>query len=206
MSRVLFAGPPVDLEVLEDAAEVLLAGGVVGLPTDTVYGIGACASHAGAVEKLFALKQRSRDLALPVLIDSPESARKLARFTPASERLASRHWPGPLTIVLDRRAEFTADLGGDPNSIGLRIPDAEIVRSLARRCGPLAVTSANLSGEPEADSDSVARQTLGDDVDIYLSGSSESAGRPSTVVDARNGLEILRTGSLDLSEDEIGNS
>lgn len=204
MSRILPAGPPLDLDVQSEAAEVLLSGGIVGFPTDTVYGVGVCAEDAVAVARLFDAKGRSRDAALPVLVSSPVAAHQLARFTPSAERLASRYWPGPLTIVLDRRHGFDADLGGNLETVGLRIPDEEIVRDLAERCGPLAVTSANLSGEPEALTADQARQSLGESVDIYLSGSSSSAGNPSTVVDARAALRVIRQGVLDLGLSEIG--
>lgn len=206
MSRTVQVGHPIDLEVFNEAAEVLLDGGIVGFPTDTVYGIGVRAENATAVTKLFDAKRRSREIALPVLVGSVEVAHQLARFTPAAERLATRYWPGPLTIVLSRRAGFEADLGGNPESIGLRIPDEQIVRDLAERCGPLAVTSANLSGDPEALTAEQAWQSLRESVDLYLSGSSSSAGHPSTVVDARADLRILRQGLLDLGLSEIGTS
>lgn len=206
MSRKLPVGYPIDLDVFNEAVEVLLDGGIVGLPTDTVYGIAARADDAAAVTRLFEVKKRTREIAFPVLIGSFEVARKLARFTPISERLASQYWPGPLTIVLTRRAGFEADLGGNPASVGLRIPDEQLVRDLAERCGPLAVTSANLSGEPEALVAEQAWQSLGESVDLYLSGSLPSAGRPSTVVDARAGLKILRQGLLDLGLSETGMS
>lgn len=199
-------GPPIDLDVFNEAAEVLLDGGIVGFPTDTIYGIGVRAVDPNAVTRLFDAKKRSREIALPVLVGSVEAARQLARFTPGAERLISRYWPGPLTIVLARRAGFEADLGGNPESIGLRIPDERIVRDLAERCGPLAVTSANLSGDPEALTAEQARQSFGESVDLYLSGSSSSAGHPSTVVDARADLRILRQGFLDLGLSEIGMS
>lgn len=200
MSRVRAIRSPVDLDLLDDAADLLLAGGVILFPTDTVYGLGACAENLQAVERIFELKGRRSESPLPVLVGSFEAARRIAQFTPVAERLAMQHWPGPLTLVLARRTDFTAYLGGDPDTVGVRIPAAEIVQLLAERCGPLASTSANISGEAEMSTASQAQKVFGDRVDLYLEADTMPGGKSSTVVDARSQLEILRAGALDLGE------
>lgn len=129
------------------ATEVLRDGGIVLLPTDTVYGLAVSAWFPGAVARLFALKRRDRSNAVAVLVDGIEMAGGLGDFDDRASRLARRHWPGALTLVVPRAPRARGlFLGGDPTTVGLRWPDHELIRRVCGACGPLATTSANLSG------------------------------------------------------------
>jgi tRNA threonylcarbamoyl adenosine modification protein (Sua5/YciO/YrdC/YwlC family) len=190
--------PPTDLDVAERA---LRAGQLVGLPTDTVYGLAADAFHTGAADRLFAAKRRPRDVDLPVLVTGPEQMGDLATGIPdVVYRLIDRFWPGALTLVLPRRPEVVADLGEDEATIGVRCPDHEVVRDLCRRVGPLATTSANLHGEPTATTAAEVAALFGSAVPVVLDGGT-CAGSPSTVIDC-TGLEpkLLREGRIPWTE------
>lgn len=144
-SRASGIEPPT--EAIDAALAVLAAGGVVGLPTDTVYGLGVEATSAAAVARLFELKGRPDEVALAVLVADLAQALCFAKDDGRLTVLAEAFWPGPLTVVTHRTPELELPLGGDSSTIGLRCADDEFVRALARRSGPLAVTSANRHGE-----------------------------------------------------------
>ncbi|HLK46404.1 MAG TPA: L-threonylcarbamoyladenylate synthase, partial [Acidimicrobiales bacterium] len=133
---------------MDETVSVLRAGGVVLLPTDTVYGLAVATACPGAVEQLFALKGRARDVPIAVLVAGEAQAWSIASPSPASpaRRLASRWWPGPLTLVVPRRPGWEVDIGGDGATVGVRCPDHDLVRELCRAVGPLATTSANRHG------------------------------------------------------------
>jgi tRNA threonylcarbamoyl adenosine modification protein (Sua5/YciO/YrdC/YwlC family) len=179
-----------------DALAALADGRVIVIPTDTVYGLAVRYDVPGAVRTLFEVKGRPDEKALPVLGAGRAQLHAVATFDPAAERLASRFWPGPLTLVLPRRAGFLFDLGGDdPGTVAVRVPSNEIALELLRRSGPLAVTSANMSGEPSWTTIDDARAALGDRVASYMDGG-ELRGSPSTVVSLVNGIEVLRPGDI----------
>ena len=183
---------------IADAAEALRRGGLVVLPTDTVHGIAARPDEAAATERLFAAKARPRDLELPVLVPDVGAARGVARFDDRAEALAARFWPGPLTIVLPRAAASAPwELGGDPATVGVRVPRHPLALALLARTGPLAVTSANRSGEPTPSTCDGIVAVFGDAVDVYLCAEDQLGGAPSTVVDLAHGEpRILREGAL----------
>ena len=134
------------------AADTLSAGGVVAIPTDTVYGLAVALSTPGGIERLFHVKQRAPDKGIMLLLADASQASMLGVLTPAAEALAAACWPGGLTLVLTRRPDVAipdALTAGAP-TIGLRVPDHDAPRALARALGPLPVTSANVSGKPEA--------------------------------------------------------
>jgi tRNA threonylcarbamoyl adenosine modification protein (Sua5/YciO/YrdC/YwlC family) len=165
-----------------DLVRALERGEVVGLPTDTVYGLAACLSQSTGVGRLFALKGRPRDLAIPVLVaDLAQAERVAGGGDPQLTALADRFWPGALTIAVRRERGSGAVLGGDPATVGLRCPDDDVVRALCRRVGPLAVTSANRHGAPPAKTAVEFRSSFGAEVDVVLDGGVRD-GRPSTVV------------------------
>ena len=183
---------------VDAAVAALRAGLVVVVPTDTVYGVAAATSVPGSTAALFRVKQRPTTVAVPVLCADEQSARTLAGpLSPGAERLVARCWPGPLTIVVPRRAGLGLDLGGsDDATIGLRVPDAPVVRAIAAQVGPLACTSANRHGEPTPASASEAAAALGPGVAAVVEGGS-LAGQPSTVVALLDGEpRILRQGAL----------
>ncbi len=173
---------------LKTALDVLAAGGVVAIPTDTVYGLAVLPAHQEAVAALFALKERPIDVALPVLVGDLEGVAEVAVLPSGPVAgLARRWWPGPLTIVLERAPGFDADLGGPPDrasTVGVRWPDHLFVAGLCRRAGPLAVTSANRHGDPPCTSADqvVVAFAPGPAPDLVVDGGT-CDGVPSTVVD-----------------------
>lgn len=193
MGRILAADDPTAIAAAADALE---QGRLVVVPTDTVYGIAAHPGIAEAVGALFEAKGRPSDLALAVLVADLAQAADLADLTPAALRLARRFWPGALTIVVRRRPTFDADLGGDPGSLGLRMPHHDRLRELLRRTGPLVVTSANLSGRPTPDSVEVIQEIFGEGIAVYLD-EGRLPGAPSTVVSVlTDPPAILREGAV----------
>jgi len=184
---------------LTDAAAAAIAGELVVLPTDTVYGIGTHPDDPAATERLFAAKRRPRDLELPILVASLEMARTVAAFDQRAGRVARAVWPGAVTLVLPRAAGGAGwSLGGDDRTIGVRIPRHPLALALLERTGPLAVTSANLSGEPTPPTCAGVEEIFGPAVAVYLCEPAELAGDPSTVVDLAHGdPRVLRPGALD---------
>jgi len=187
---------------IDAAVAALEAGRLVVFPTDTVYGIGARPDDPRATAAVFAAKGRPRDLVLPVLVGSEGEARRLAVFDERAARLAAAYWPGALTIVLPRTGLVRGwDLGGDGGSVGLRLPDHPIAMELLRRAGPLAVTSANRSGEPTAGRLDTLVAAFGDRVAVYLVADEGHAGSASTVVDLTGPeASILRHGDLEAAD------
>lgn len=182
---------------LAPALAALHAGLIVGLPTDTVYGIGADPMNRHAMKRLFAAKGRSDEKAIPVLAASLADARGYG-IVPDS---VAAHWPGALTVVVHRTPATPHWVGDDErDTVALRVPDHPVALDLLARTGPLTVTSANRSGEPPASDDAAARAILGDAVAVYLQGSAP-VGRSSTVVDL-SGPEpvVVRPGPVEWSE------
>jgi L-threonylcarbamoyladenylate synthase len=181
---------------LSRAVETIRAGEVIALPTDTVYGIGALASNAAATERIFSVKGRRPSVALAVLIAEPESARGLIGVDDeAFWMLAQRFWPGPLTIVISRRLDLDLALGGDGTTIGLRCPEHDLARELLARTGPLAVTSANRSGEPPATSAAEVEEIFGSSL-LVLDGGVCNAPPSSVVSLVHSEPLVLREGPI----------
>ncbi len=175
-----------------------MAGGrLVVIPTDTVYGVSARPDVPGATDRLFRAKQRSRDLTLPVLVADLAAAERLAVVDDRARTVADRFWPGALTLVL-RRSEASRgwELGEERDTIGIRVPDHGVALALLRRTGPLAVTSANRSGEPTPSGCDGVRAMLGDAISVYLC-AGRASGRSSTVLDVTGPQpRVLRTGGI----------
>lgn len=173
-------------ETLAEAADALRAGGVVVVPTDTVYGVAALPSLPGATDRLFELKGRDRTQPLAVLVaDGAQAATLVAPLSTVVERWMARYWPGPLTLVLARAPGPARDLelGGDPATVGVRCPAHDLVRQLSAMVGPMATTSANRHGEVTRPTAAEAAAALSGPVDVVVDGG-PCAGVPSTVVDA----------------------
>lgn len=164
--------------------DALAAGSVVGLPTDTVYGLAARIDLPDAMAAVFRAKGRPPGLALPVLVGRWHQARDVAAEWPRSaSMLAARFWPGALTVVVPVDPALGRHLGGDGASVGLRCPDHKLVRSLCRRAGPLATTSANSHGAPPCTTAAQVQAAFSTaDVALVVDGGS-CDGTPSTVVD-----------------------
>jgi L-threonylcarbamoyladenylate synthase len=185
-----------------DAAVAALAGRLIVIPTDTVYGLGTRPDDPAATAALFEAKGRPRDLSIAVLVPSAGSARGVAAFDERAEALAARFWPGPLTLVLPRSdASSRWDLGSDVRTIGVRMPHHPLALAVLAITGPLAVTSANRTGEATPrECDGLAR-AFGARVAVYLCQDEPLEGMASTVVDLTEGeLRVLRAGSLDEAE------
>lgn len=192
-------GSVLGTDPLREAAEAALAGLLVALPTDTVYGIGTRPDEEAATVRLFEAKRRPHDLELPVLVPSIEAALDVAALDERSERIARAAWPGALTLVLPRsEASRPWNLGGNPETVGVRMPAHPLALALLSITGTLAVTSANLSGRPPATTCDELTGLFGDMVAVYLCEESPLQGRPSTVVDlTHRDPVVLRTGTLD---------
>jgi tRNA threonylcarbamoyl adenosine modification protein (Sua5/YciO/YrdC/YwlC family) len=185
------------------AAEVLREGGIVALPTDTVYGIAVAVSTPGGIERLFAVKRRPPDKAIMLLLDDAPQAARAGVMTPAAAALAAAAWPGGLSIVVPQRPDvpWPAVLTGGSATIGLRVPDHDAPRALAREVGPLPTTSANVSGLPEATDAAGIVEQLGAAVDLILDGGPAHGGPASTVVDCTGALPVIvRIGAMPLEE------
>jgi L-threonylcarbamoyladenylate synthase len=187
------------------AIAALRAGGIVALPTDTVYGIGVALDTPGGIERLFAAKDRPPDKAIALLLAEPDQADEIGLLGRAARALARALWPGGLTLVVARRqdrplpAALTggALVPGAVPTVGLRVPDHPAPRALAAALGPLPTTSANRSGEREARDASEIVERLGQAIDLVLDGGPASGGPPSTVIDATGeALRVIRDGAI----------
>ena len=189
-----------------EAAQAIHAGRLIALPTDTVYGIGSRADDPSATTRIFEAKGRSRDLELPVLVPSTAAAREIAAFDARADALSFRFWAGPLTIVLPRTSASRGwELGGDPETIGVRMPHHPLALAVLSLTGPLAVTSANRSGEPTPETCAGLTDVFGQAVEVYLCAPEPLLGRPSTVVDLVSGTyRVLRAGAI--LEDEVADA
>jgi L-threonylcarbamoyladenylate synthase len=190
---------PDDPSGYAEAIRVLRAGGIVALPTDTVYGIGVALQAERGIERLFEAKQRPADRAIMLLLDSADQARAVGQWPASAAALADAFWPGGLTVVVDQRpdVDLPPELTAGRSTIGLRMPDHACPRALAAAIGPLPVTSANLSGRPPArDAAEIAAQ-LAAAVDCIVDGGQAHGGPASTVVDCTvDPVRILRVGAV----------
>jgi L-threonylcarbamoyladenylate synthase len=194
--RVVADGPAGRAE----AIAVLRAGGVVALPTDTVYGIAVALATVGGIERLFHVKQRPPEKGIALLLADAAQAAVVGEVTAEAEALAADLWPGGLTLVLRARsdANLPAALTRGAPTVGVRLPDHPAPRALAAAVGPLPTTSANRSGRPDAlDAEAVVEQ-LGAGVDLVLDGGPSPGSRPSTVIDlTTDPPRVLRVGGID---------
>ena len=204
MSEVRGGRGPADILAADDAGiasavERLRRGGVVALPTDTVYGIAVDLSTPGGIERLFEVKRRPPDKGIMLLLADAAQAPTIGVMGPAAVALGAACWPGGLTVVVPQRPDvpLPAALTGGAATIGLRVPDHATPRALAAAVGPLPTTSANRSGLPEGrDATEIATQ-IGDDIDLILDGGPALGGPPSTVVDCTGErASILRSGAI----------
>lgn len=177
----------------------LKEGGVVVYPTDTFYGLGADCFSAPAIRRIYALKKRNPAKPLPVVVSDRDMAERAAReIPPLFPELATRFWPGPLTLILKAGSSLPRELLGEGDSIAVRLPDVLWLRAFVRQAGfPLVATSANLSGEKEISSAEDALALFNGVADIILDGGSTAGGKPSTVVDLTGAKpRLVREGAL----------
>ncbi len=186
-----------DLATLSTAIEFLRMGRVVSFPTDTVYGLAVLVGAPRAIEKLYQIKGRSFDKPIPVMVSRLDQLDTIVSSIPlTARRLADKYWPGPLTLVLPKRADLPANLTPLP-SVGVRIPNHAFALALLDQCGPLAVTSANRSGKPETQSALEVLAQLGGRLELVVDGGRSPGGIASTVVDLTGSSpRILREGPI----------
>jgi L-threonylcarbamoyladenylate synthase len=193
-TKVLPADEP---ELIAHAADTLRHGGVVAFPTDTVYGLAAALDLEDAIERLYTIKGREHDKAIAVLLADAEQLPRVAdKPDPLAMALARAFWPGPLTLVVPRHPGLPKNLSPLP-TVGVRVPDHPLALALLRETGPLAVTSANLSREPNTSTAGEVLQQLQGRVHLVIDGGRTPGGLPSTVVDTIDGaINVLREGPI----------
>ena len=199
---------------IEAAVEAIRAGELVVFPTDTVYGLGVDAFSAEAVTTVLLAKGRGREMPPPVLVQSPRTVDGLATNVPVYvPDLIEAFWPGPLTLVLQSQSSLMWDLGETNGTVALRMPKDDIALRLLGEVGPMAVTSANISGQPPAKTAQDAEAQFSSVVSIYLDGGPRSSELASTILDCScESPVILRAGAISsdriqevLGEIELGN-
>ena len=189
--------PSSNPNVLDSAQKIIAAGGLIAFPTDTVYGLSSTPFQETAIEKIFLAKGRDFNKAIAILIaDLTQIPLVASLFTPKAEALANRFWPGALTLVVPIKPGLPSNLSPYP-SIGLRMPDHPFALTLLKSLGPLATTSANLSGKQDARTAEEVLTQLDGSVDLLLDGGACPGGIPSTVVDcSQQEIHILREGAI----------
>jgi len=186
--------------IIKAAAKAIKSGGLVIFPTETVYGIGANAFDPEAVKKIFKIKNRPQEIPLQVLISDVSQIKQLARDVPKKAgEFMKKHWPGPLTLVLNKSEKVSNAVSGGKDSVGLRMPDHKVILELIKESGvPIAATSANIHGNPSPKTAEEAVKELGS-ADLVIDGGECKIGVPSTVIDAtQDPPKVLRQGSLQI--------
>lgn len=190
-----------DRAAIQTALQVLKGGGLVVFPTDTVYGLGAAIHDPQAIAELYRVKGRMQEKAIPVLVADISQTTGVARsLPPNASRLAAKFWPGPLTLIVWRRPDLPLEVSSDL-TVGIRMPNQDTALALLNAAGPLAVTSANKSGQPSACTVDEVQAMLGGEIDLILDGGKCPGGIPSTVVDCTHAVpRILRRGPIPVEE------
>ncbi len=190
--------PPIQKQV-EEGISILKRGGIVAFPTDTVYGLGACASNQQAVERIYTVKERPRNIALPLLLADTFQISEVAGAVPEVAWLLVRHFlPGALTLVLPKSNSLLDIITGGGMTVAIRIPAHPVPVALAEGLGtPIVGTSANLSGKPSALTADEVYAQFGDRIDLVIDGGRCPGGRESTIVDVTGETPvILREGAI----------
>lgn len=187
-------------EAVTAASQAVQRGDLVVIPTDTVYGIGADAFDADAVKDLLKAKGRGRNMPSPVLVSSATTVDALAADLPGYARaLIEEFWPGPLTLVCRQQPSLQWDLGDARGTVAIRMPDHEVALAVLERTGPLAVSSANKTGQPAATDADAVLEMLGEDVALVIDAGTSPGGQSSTIVDVTGPQgRVLRRGALSL--------
>lgn len=203
MTRVLPTTTPEERDAAVDAVGFAISRGqLVVIPTDTVYGVAADAFDPGAVRRLLQAKGRGREMPPPVLIAQTHTLQALATDLPDYVRgLVERFWPGPLTIVAHEQSTLRWDLGETKGTVAVRVPADDVARAILDRTGPLAVSSANTTGDPAATTASEAERMLGESVEVVVDGGPALGAVASTILDVTGDRpRLLRAGALSVSE------
>jgi L-threonylcarbamoyladenylate synthase len=188
-----------DPAAIARAVEIIRGGGIVAIPTDTLYGLAVDPRDSCAIARLFELKGRAASLAIPLVAADLEQVRgKAGRLTALAERLAARFWPGPLALVIDADRQIAAGVRAADGSVAVRVPAHGVTRALTRAMdAPLTATSANLTGAAPASDARAVVQAFGDDLDAIVDAGRAPGGAPSTIVDVRDELpRLVREGAI----------
>ena len=186
-----------DASAMDRIRDCLAKGGLVVHPTDTVYGIAADPFQPAAVDRVYAVKERPRDLALSMAVADVEEVFRFGVRTPLADNFCRKNLPGPYTVVLRATSAAPPALVNRHSCIGIRVPDHPIPRLMAKRCGPITTTSANRHGQPSPTSCDAARTQLGDAVGLYLDAGPTPLGAESSVIDlSGDKAKVLRPGSV----------
>ena len=199
MRRVLVDPESPQRDAIQDAARWILNGGVVALPTDTLYGLAADPFSAAGVARVFAVKGRAAEQALPLIAaDAAQAAEHLGRLPPAGQRLAERFWPGPLTLLVAAPRGLARGVTGGTGKVGVRVPADAVARAICAETGrPITATSANVSGEPPTPDPDQVERTLGDRIDLLIDTGMTPGGAASTIVDVTGADPVLvRAGAI----------
>jgi tRNA threonylcarbamoyl adenosine modification protein (Sua5/YciO/YrdC/YwlC family) len=182
----------------DEAVRLLNVGSVVAVPTDTVYGLAASLAHRDAVASLFVLKGRPANVPLPVLVHAMNPIQEIdVEWNAYAQRLAQEYWPGALTIVVPASHEVALLVGGSGDSVGVRVPNDELLLSVLRECGPLAVSSANTHGSSPCHSAQDVLRVLGGEHLAGVLDGGERQGQVSTVVEVNDtSWRVLREGAI----------
>jgi L-threonylcarbamoyladenylate synthase len=186
-------------DAIEEAATWIRHGGVVAIPTDTLYGLAASPFDPAAVARVFEVKGRPAERALPLIAsDVGQVTRHLAPLSATAERLADRFWPGPLTLLVPAPAALAAGVTGGTGRVGVRVPADDVARRICAFVGhPVTATSANISGTPATADPGVVEETLGAVIDLLIDAGPTPGGAPSTIVDVSGDTPLLiRAGAL----------
>ena len=205
MRRVAVDAERPSRDVLLEAVDIIKSGGIVAMPTETLYGLAADPFSPAAITRVFAAKGRAAEQAIAlVAADIIQINEQVQPLLPLELRLANAFWPGPLTLLLERPASMPPELTGGSYRVGVRVPAHEVTRKLCRASSRvLTATSANRSGEPAtADPDVVARVFGSSDVDLLLDAGRTPGGAPSTVVEVHldRSVRLIRPGAIDFAE------
>jgi L-threonylcarbamoyladenylate synthase len=199
MLRIAVNAAAPEPDAIARAAAVLRRGGLAAIPTDTLYGLAADPFSAEAVSRIFVVKRRESERAIPlVAADLNQLRRSIGPPTSLAERLAIRFWPGPLTLVVDAPPTLAPEVTGGSGTVAVRVPSHAVTRALCAACGvPLTATSANVSGEPPTNDPDVVGRSLGSLLDLLIDAGFTPGGAPSTIVDA-TGSEprLIRAGAI----------
>lgn len=208
MGNLLDAAYHEAMPLIKEAAIIIKAGGLVVYPTETLYGLGASATNRIAVLKVFAAKKRPMHMPLSVAVKDIYQAEELVYMNNYAKKLAERFLPGPLTMVMKKKALLPKELTAGEETLGIRIPNHYVALKLIEMAGPITATSANISGMPPPKNTYEAKDQLGDKVNFYLNFGDTKLGDPSTVIDLTKEGEykILRAGTVtkDAIEKVIG--
>jgi L-threonylcarbamoyladenylate synthase len=200
MRRVFVDPEAPQRDAIEEAAKWILGGGVVAVPTDTLYGLAADPFSAAAVARVFEVKGRAAERALPLIAaDAAQVAAHLGVLGETAARLARRFWPGPLTLLLPAPRAIAPDVVGGTGRVGVRVPADGVARAICAVAGrPVTATSANLSGEPPTAEPDEVERTLGDRIDLLIDAGPTRGGAPSTIVDVTGAApSLVRAGAID---------